>query len=127
MMHGPFNGVGPATGIILVADQIGQSQRLSAFFKGVKLIGTAFASVAASQTVTDSVGPFDIVLPACDDEAVRAILGVVPFQLLARRSRRCTRCADRYGAVSGALFGSRIKQHPQMSGRALINQVEGNK
>ena len=83
MMHGPFNGVGPATGIILVADQIGQSQRLSAFIKGVKLIGTAFASVAASQTVTDSVGPFDIVLPACDDEAVRAILGVVPFQFLA--------------------------------------------
>ena len=48
MMHGPFNGVGPATGIILITDEIAQGQRLSAFVQGVKLIGTAFASIAAT-------------------------------------------------------------------------------
>jgi fructoselysine-6-P-deglycase FrlB-like protein len=83
MMHGPFNGVGPATGIILVTDEIAQGQRLSAFVQGVKLIGTAFASIAAGPAVAKSHGPFDLVLPACEDEAARAILGVVPFQILA--------------------------------------------
>lgn len=83
MMHGPFNGVGPATGIVLIADQIGQGQRLTAFLDGVKLIGTASATIAASDAVATSHGPFDLVLPECDDAAVRAILGVVPFQVLA--------------------------------------------
>jgi glutamine---fructose-6-phosphate transaminase (isomerizing) len=83
MMHGPFNGVGPATGIVLAADEIAQSQRLSAFVKGVKLIGTPFATLAAGQAVADRHGPFDLVLPPCEDEAARAVLGVVPFQLLA--------------------------------------------
>jgi glutamine---fructose-6-phosphate transaminase (isomerizing) len=83
MMHGPFNGVGPATGIILVTDEIAQGHRLSAFVQGVKLIGTAFASIAADRAVAESHGPFDLVLPPCEDEAARAILGVVPFQILA--------------------------------------------
>lgn len=83
MMHGPFNGVGPATGIILVTDEIAQGQRLSAFIQGVKLIGTAFVGIAAARAVADSHGPFDLVLPHCEDEAARAILGVVPFQILA--------------------------------------------
>jgi glucosamine--fructose-6-phosphate aminotransferase (isomerizing) len=83
MMHGPFNGVGPATGIILVTDRIAEGHRLSAFVKGVKLIGTAFANIAAAPAVAESNGPFDLVLPAVDDPAARAILGVVPFQVLA--------------------------------------------
>jgi glucosamine 6-phosphate synthetase-like amidotransferase/phosphosugar isomerase protein len=83
MMHGPFNGVSPATGIVLMADEIVQSQRLSAFIEGVKIIGTAFVSVAACQAVADRNGPFDLVLPPCEDEAVRALVGVVPLQLLA--------------------------------------------
>jgi glucosamine 6-phosphate synthetase-like amidotransferase/phosphosugar isomerase protein len=83
MMHGPFNGVGPATGIILVTDEIAHGQRLSAFVEGVRLIGTAFATIAASPAAEASHGPFDLVLPAFDDSAVRAILAVVPFQLLA--------------------------------------------
>ncbi len=83
MMHGPFNGVSAATGIVLAADESAQSQRLSAFVKGVKLIGTPFASLAAGQAVADRHGPFDLVLPPCEDEAARAVLGVVPFQLLA--------------------------------------------
>jgi glucosamine 6-phosphate synthetase-like amidotransferase/phosphosugar isomerase protein len=83
MMHGPFNGVGPATGIILVADEMAQGQRLSAFIQGVKLIGTAFAGIAAGRAVAESHGPFDLVLPPCEDEAARAVLGVVPFQILA--------------------------------------------
>jgi glucosamine--fructose-6-phosphate aminotransferase (isomerizing) len=83
MMHGPFNGVGPASGIVLVADEIVHGQRLSAFIEGVRLIGTASATIAAGQAVAKTHGPFDLVLPQCDDIAVRAILGVVPFQLLA--------------------------------------------
>jgi glucosamine--fructose-6-phosphate aminotransferase (isomerizing) len=83
MMHGPFNGVGPTTGIVLIADEIAQGQRLTAFIEGVKLIGTASATIAASAAVAATHGPFDLVLPPCDDAAVRAILGVVPFQLLA--------------------------------------------
>ncbi len=83
MMHGPFNGVGPATGIVLIADEISQGRRLSAFLEGVKLVGTASVTIAASQAVSDAYGPFDLVLPPCGDAAVRAILGVVPFQVLA--------------------------------------------
>ena len=83
MMHGPFNGVGPTTGIILVTDNIAQGHRISAFVEGVKLIGTAFASIAATPAVAESHGPFDLVLPRFDDAAARAILGVVPFQILA--------------------------------------------
>ena len=83
MMHGPFNGVGPATGIVLVADEIVQSERILAFVEGVKLIGTAFASIAAGPEVAQGHSPFDLVLPPCDDAAARAILGVVPLQILA--------------------------------------------
>ena len=83
MMHGPFNGVGPATGIVLVADEMTHGHRLSAFLAGVKLIGTAFAGIAAGPAVAKSHGPFDLVLPHFDDAAVRAILGAAPFQLLA--------------------------------------------
>jgi glutamine---fructose-6-phosphate transaminase (isomerizing) len=83
MMHGPFNGVGSATGIVLVADEIAQGHRLSAFIAGVKLIGIAFASIAAGSALAKSHGPFDLVLPPLDDPAVRAILGVIPLQILA--------------------------------------------
>jgi glucosamine--fructose-6-phosphate aminotransferase (isomerizing) len=83
MMHGPFNGVGPATGIVLIADQIAHGQRLTAFIDGVKLIGTKSATIAASEALAATHGAFDLVLPACEDPAVRAILGVVPFQVLA--------------------------------------------
>lgn len=83
MMHGPFNGVGPATGIVLVADATARSDRLSAFLKGVRLIGTAFAGIAADPAAAERHGPFDLVLPPCEDEAARAVLGVVPFQILA--------------------------------------------
>ena len=83
MMHGPFNGVGSATGIVLVADEIVQGHRLSAFIAGVKLIGNAFASIAAGSALAKNHGPFDLVLPPFDDPAVRAILGVVPLQILA--------------------------------------------
>jgi fructoselysine-6-P-deglycase FrlB-like protein len=83
MMHGPFNGVGPQSGIILIADESPQSHRLSAFRAGVELIGTAFATIACGQAVADRHGPFDLVLPDCKDAAMRAILGVIPFQLLA--------------------------------------------
>jgi fructoselysine-6-P-deglycase FrlB-like protein len=82
-MHGPFNGVGSATGIVLVADEIAQGHRLSAFIAGVKLIGNAFASIAAGSALAKSHGPFDLVLPPFDDPAVRAILGVIPLQILA--------------------------------------------
>jgi len=83
MMHGPFNGVGPATGIILVTDEIAQGHRISAFVEGVKLIGTAFVGIAAGPAAAESHGPFDLVLPPIEDAAARAILGIVPFQLLA--------------------------------------------
>lgn len=83
MMHGPFNGVGPATGIVLVADEIVHGHRLSAFVEGVKLIGNAFVNISASPAVAKNHGPFDLVLPSFDDTALRAILGVVPFQFLA--------------------------------------------
>lgn len=83
MMHGPFNGVGPATGIVLIADDIAKWQRLSAFIEGMTLIGTASVTIAACEAVTKKQAGFDFVLPPCNDAAMRAILGVVPFQLLA--------------------------------------------
>jgi glucosamine--fructose-6-phosphate aminotransferase (isomerizing) len=83
MMHGPFNGVGPDTGLLLIADQTTQDQRISAFMEGARLVGMPFRSIAATAALADKLGPFDLVLPFCDDVAVRAILGVVPFQLLA--------------------------------------------
>jgi glutamine---fructose-6-phosphate transaminase (isomerizing) len=83
MMHGPFNGVGSATGIVLAVDEIAQDHRLAAFIAGVKLIGNPFASIAASAALAKSLGPFDVVLPPSEDPAVRAILGVIPFQILA--------------------------------------------
>jgi glucosamine 6-phosphate synthetase-like amidotransferase/phosphosugar isomerase protein len=68
----------------------------------VKLIGTAFASIAATSAVAKSHGPFDLVLPACEDEAARAILGVVPFQILAHD----------LAAARGALID--VARYPQL-------------
>lgn len=83
MMHGPYNGIGATTGIVLAADKIGQPHRLKALVEGAKLIGTAFVGIAADQEVAGDCGLFDLVLPPNDDEAVRAVLGVIPLQLLA--------------------------------------------
>ncbi len=83
MMHGPFNGVGPSTGIILVADEIAQQHRVAAFLEGVKLIGTAHVVIAASEAAESQTGKADLVLPAETDSAMRAVLSVVPFQVLA--------------------------------------------
>ena len=57
--------------------------RSPAFVKGVKLIGNAFVNITIGPAAARSHGPFDLVLPSFDDAAVRAILGVVPFQFLA--------------------------------------------
>ena len=81
MMHGPINGVGPATGVIVVADASARRQRLAALQAGTALIGVTTISIFGSPDLTDTAP--DLLLPACDDEAVRAILAVVPFQLLA--------------------------------------------
>lgn len=81
MMHGPFNGVGPDTGIIVVADASARRDRLAAFLAGTALIGTTTVSIFGNPKPADAMP--DLLLPPCDDEAVRAILSVVPFQLLA--------------------------------------------
>jgi glucosamine 6-phosphate synthetase-like amidotransferase/phosphosugar isomerase protein len=83
MMHGPFNGVGPASGIVVIAGETARGERLSAFIEGVRLIGTASVTIAAGSAVAKNHDSFDLVLPPCDDAAIRAILGVVPFQFLA--------------------------------------------
>lgn len=82
MMHGPFNGVGPDTGIILVADDSARADRIASFLKGVALIGTRRFAIGASPLVAEATS-FDLLLPNCGDAAVRAILAVIPFQLLA--------------------------------------------
>ena len=115
MMHGPFNGVGPNTGIVLIADEISQGQRLAAFIEGVKLIGTAFATIAARQSVSDTYGPFDLVLPPCNDAAVRAILGVVPFQVLAH---------DLAAARNAAIDTARYPQlYPVFASKSIYKTV----
>lgn len=81
MMHGPFNGVGPEAGIVLITDELAQAQRVSAFVEGAALIGTVFASVSSYSTLPPV--NVDLVLPPSDDPGIRTILGVVPFQLLA--------------------------------------------
>jgi glucosamine--fructose-6-phosphate aminotransferase (isomerizing) len=83
MMHGPFNGVGPNTGIILVADEISQGHRLTAFLEGLKLVGTDHVVIAASDAAARQIGLPDLVLPSEADPAMRAVLAVVPFQVLA--------------------------------------------
>jgi len=82
MMHGPFNGVGPRTGIVLLADETARQDRLAAFVKGAALVGTSTIKIAGT-AVAEGIGPFDLVLPPCPDAAMRAVLGVLPFQLLA--------------------------------------------
>jgi len=83
MMHGPFNGVGPDSGILLVADETARQDRLAAFLRGPALIGVPMIGIAAGPAIAGSQGPFELVLPGYEDPAMRAVLAVVPFQLLA--------------------------------------------
>jgi len=81
-MHGPMNGVGETTGILLVADVISQPKRLEAFVKGLKVLGGPSVTMAAGPEVSSGEA-FDLVLPPCENAGLRAIRGVVPFQILA--------------------------------------------
>jgi glucosamine--fructose-6-phosphate aminotransferase (isomerizing) len=81
MMHGPVNGVGPRTGIVVVADATARRDRLTALLDGIALLGNESLRLFASPDLAAT--PPDLLLPDCADEAVRAILAVVPFQLLA--------------------------------------------
>ena len=63
MMHGPYNGVGPQTGIIIVVDQAVRRDRLDRFLTGTRLIGTPTLTIMAPAD-TDVPGAFDLMLPA---------------------------------------------------------------
>lgn len=82
MMHGPYNGVGPQTGIIVVVDEAVRRDRLERFLAGTRLIGTQTLTIEAPAAAA-RIGSFDLSLPALTSPALRAILAVVPFQLLA--------------------------------------------
>ena len=81
-MHGPMNGVDSRTGIILVADAVSRPRRLAAFLKGLSLLDSPAVTMAAGPSLAEDA-TFDLVLPTCENDAVRAIRGVVPFQILA--------------------------------------------
>jgi glutamine---fructose-6-phosphate transaminase (isomerizing) len=82
MMHGPYNGVGPDTGIVIIADQTVRRDRLDRFLSGTRLIGTSTLTITAPAGSEAPVAS-DLALPPLTDPALRAILAVVPFQLLA--------------------------------------------
>lgn len=84
MMHGPFNGVSPRTGMIVLGDKTGEPKRLDALVRGAALIGVPTLTIATGGGVSLSSAAFNLVLPGNDDDALRAILTVLPFQLLAR-------------------------------------------
>ncbi len=84
MMHGPYNGVGPQTGIIIVVDHAVRQDRLERFLAGTRLIETPTLTITAPAEA-DVPTRFEWVLPALANPALRAIVGVVPFQLLAER------------------------------------------
>lgn len=89
MMHGPFNGVGPDTGIILLAAETAVPQRLPAFLKGVAAVDVPFISIAAAPRFAKNVEhDFDLVLPALADESVKPILATVPLQVFAEQFAR---------------------------------------
>jgi fructoselysine-6-P-deglycase FrlB-like protein len=89
MMHGPFNGVGPDTGIILLAAETSVPQRLPAFLKGVAAVNVPFLSIAANPRFAKSVEhAFDLVLPTLAEESVKPILATVPLQIFAEHFAR---------------------------------------
>ncbi len=89
MMHGPFNGVGPDAGIILLAAETAAPQRLPAFLKGVAAVEVPFLGIAASPRFAESIEhAFDLVLPALARESVKPILGTLPLQIFAEQFAR---------------------------------------
>lgn len=82
-MHGPVNALGPSTGVVLVADSVPIPERLSGYVNAIDYVGVPFLKFATSAAITEGLGRFDLVLPACEDVAVRTIRSVVPFQILA--------------------------------------------
>lgn len=83
MMHGPYNGIGPQTGVVIVVDEAVRQDRLERFLAGTRLIGTQTFTIALPAAAAPK--PFDLVMPPLAAPALRATLGVVPFQLLAER------------------------------------------
>jgi glucosamine 6-phosphate synthetase-like amidotransferase/phosphosugar isomerase protein len=65
-----------------VADVISQPKRLEAFVKGLKVLGVPSVTMAAGPEVSSGEA-FDLVLSPCENAGLRAIRGVVPFQILA--------------------------------------------
>jgi glucosamine--fructose-6-phosphate aminotransferase (isomerizing) len=83
MMHGPFNGVGPSTGMIVLGDKTSHRVRLDALVRGAAHINVPTFSIATGTGIESLFKPFDLVLPGNDDDALRAILTMLPLQLLA--------------------------------------------
>ena len=86
MLHGPFNGVGPSSGFILLAGHVERRDRLDAFLKAVAALDLPLLVIADARTEIPA-GPATLVyeLPALQEPALEAILAVVPLQILADR------------------------------------------
>jgi len=86
MVHGSFNAVGPETGLVLLAGEIPQIDKVQGFRKAAESISAPLMTIA-DQAVADRSGTkdFDLVLPALRLPDLLPLLGIVPLQLLADR------------------------------------------
>jgi glucosamine--fructose-6-phosphate aminotransferase (isomerizing) len=86
MLHGPFNGVGPDSGFILLAGRVNRPDRIAAFINGVQAVGRPLLSIAEPGVASPSAAlTWDMTLPVLTDPGFLPILGVVPLQILAER------------------------------------------
>jgi glucosamine--fructose-6-phosphate aminotransferase (isomerizing) len=89
MLHGPFNGVGPEAGFILLAGSVNRPDRLAAFLKGARAVGSRVLTLAEPGVARPEGEPdWDLVLPELADPGLLPILAVIPLQILAETLAR---------------------------------------
>jgi glucosamine--fructose-6-phosphate aminotransferase (isomerizing) len=111
-LHGPFNAVAPDLGVVLVAGEIPQRERLAAFVRAVREVGAPLL-IVADGGLEDALGqPVDVVLPVASVPELSPVLGIAPLQVLAghlARMRGADPDATRYPQLY-AIFATKEGQ-----------------
>ena len=84
-LHGPFNAVGPETGVVLLAGAIPKLERLTSFVRAVQLVHAPIFIAAEGSVVPYLPNPttVDLELPETAFPWLSPLLGVVPLQVIA--------------------------------------------
>ena len=86
MMHGAFNAVGPETGIVLLAGDLPQIDKVQTLRKATAVVGAPLVTIADRAVFERSeTKDFDLVLPGLGRPELLPLLGIVPMQMLADR------------------------------------------